>query len=158
MNEAAEVFLWGRRIGVTSRLDGVPYASFAYDAEFRDFGIEPSPLMMPVGTGSYSFPALPQMSFHGLPGMLSDSVPDKFGNAVIGAWLKSQGRLPDSLTPIERLCCTGVRGMGALEYRPALFQKEDEVEEIHVDALAELANEVLKSRKDGYCVRYGSTA
>ena len=84
MNEAAEVFLWGRRIGVTSRLDGVPYASFAYDAEFRDFGIEPSPLMMPVGTGIYSFPALPQMSFHGLPGMLSDSLPDKFGNAVIG--------------------------------------------------------------------------
>ncbi len=148
MNEAAEVFLWGRRIGVTSRLDGVPYASFAYDAEFRDFGIEPSPLMMPVGTGTYSFPALPQMSFHGLPGMLSDSLPDKFGNAVIGAWLKSQGRLSDSLTPIERLCYTGVRGMGALEYRPALFQKEDVVEEIHVDALAELANEVLKSRKD----------
>ena len=147
MNEAAEVFLWGRRIGVASRLDGVPYVSFAYDAEFREMGIEPSPLMMPVGVGPYSFPALPQMSFHGLPGMLSDSVPDKFGNAVIGAWLTSQGRLPDSLTPIERLCYTGIRGMGALEYKPALFQKENEAEEIHVDALAELANEVLKCRK-----------
>ena len=147
MNEAAEVFLWGRRIGVASRLDGVPYVSFAYDADFREMGIEPSPLMMPVGVGHYSFPSLPQMSFHGLPGMLSDSVPDKFGNAVIGAWLTSQGRLPDSLTPIERLCYTGIRGMGALEYKPALFQKENEAEEIHVDALAELANEVLKCRK-----------
>ena len=147
MNEAAEVFLWGRRIGVASRLDGVPYVSFAYDADFREMGIEPSPLMMPVGVGPYSFPSLPQMSFHGLPGMLSDSVPDKFGNAVIGAWLTSQGRLPDSLTPIERLCYTGIRGMGALEYKPALFQKENEAEEIHVDALAELANEVLKCRK-----------
>ena len=145
MNEAAEVFLWGRRIGVASKLDGVPYASFAYDAEFRESGIEPSPLMMPVGVGSYSFPTLPPMSFHGLPGMLSDSVPDKFGNAVIGAWLRTQGRLPDSLTPIERLCYTRVRGMGALEYRPTLFQKESEAEEIHVDTLAELANEVLKS-------------
>ena len=147
MNEAAEVFLWGRRIGVASRLDGVPYVSFAYDADFREMGIEPSPLMMPVGVGPYSFPSLPQRSFHGLPGMLSDSVPDKFGNAVIGAWLTSQGRLPDSLTPIERLCYTGIRGMGALEYKPALFQKENEAEEIHVDALAELANEVLKCRK-----------
>ncbi len=147
VNEAAEVFMWGRRIGVASRQDGVPYAMFAYDPEFRESSLEPSPLMMPVGIGSYSFPELPRMSFHGLPGMLSDSLPDKFGNAVIGAWLKAQGRLPDSLTPIERLCYTGVRGMGALEYRPTLFEGESEAEEIHVDALAELADEVLKSRK-----------
>ncbi len=80
--------------------------------------------------------------------MLSDSVPDKFGNAVIGAWLKTQGRLPESLTPIERLCYTGVRGMGALEYKPAMFDDEDKSEEIHVDALAELADEVLKSRTE----------
>ena len=96
----------------------------------------------------YSFPALSQNSFHGLPGMLSDSLPDKFGNAVIGAWLKSQGRLPESLTPIERLCYTGVRGMGALEYKPTLFGNENEPEVLHVDALAELANEVLNSRTE----------
>ena len=148
MNEAAEVYLWGRRIGVVSRTEGSSCASFAYDREFMDAGIEPSPLMMPVGTGTYSFAALPQVSFHGLPGMLSDSLPDKFGNAVIGAWLKAQGRLPESLTPIERLCYTGVRGMGALEYRPALFDDEDKSEELHVDALAELAAEVLRVRTE----------
>ena len=148
MNEAAEVLLWGRRIGVVSRSDGVPYVSFAYDAEFREAGIEPSPLMMPVGTEVYSFPEIPYNSFHGLPGMLSDSVPDKFGNAVIGAWLRAQGRLPDRLSPIERLCYTGIRGMGALEYRPALFAEEDQAEVLHVEALAELANEVLNVRKN----------
>ena len=148
MSEAVEVLLWGRRIGVASRVDGAPCASFAYDREFQDAGIEPSPLMMPVGIAAYSFPALPQGSFHGLPGMLSDSVPDKFGNAVIRAWLKTQGRLPESLTPIERLCYTGVRGMGALEYKPTMFDDEDKSEEIHVDALAELADEVLKSRTE----------
>ena len=148
MNEAAEVLLWGRRIGVVSRLDGVPYVSFAYDTEFREAGIEPSPLMMPVGVEVYSFPEIPYNSFHGLPGMLSDSVPDKFGNAVIGSWLKAQGRLPDSLSPIERLCYTGIRGMGALEYRPALFAEEDQAEVLHVEALAELANEVLNVRKN----------
>ena len=148
MNEAVEVLLWGRRIGVASRLDGVPYASFAYEPDFRDSGLEPSPLMMPVGMGVYSFPNLAPVSFHGLPGLLADSVPDKFGNAVLGAWLKSQGRLPESLTPIERLCYTGVRGMGALEYRPALFDNEDESESLRVDALAELANEILRQRTE----------
>ena len=148
MNEAVEVLLWGRRIGVASRLDGVPYASFAYDSDFRGSGLEPSPLMMPVGMGVYSFPNLASVSFHGLPGLLADSVPDKFGNAVLGAWLKSQGRLPENLTPIERLCYTGVRGMGALEYRPALFDNEDEVESVRVDALAELANEILRQRSE----------
>ena len=148
MNEAAEVFLWGRRIGVVSRIEGKPFATFAYDSAFCESGIEPSPLMMPNATGAYSFPNLPLMSFHGLPGMLSDSVPDKFGNAVIGVWLKSQGRMPNSLTPIERLCYTGMRGMGALEYRPALFTEGNEGEKVHVDTLAELADQVLKSRKE----------
>jgi serine/threonine-protein kinase HipA len=147
MNEAAEVLMWGKRIGVVSRLDGMPYVSFAYDGEFRDAGLEPAPLMMPVAMNTYSFPALPTRSFHGLPGLLSDSLPDKFGNAVIGAWLEAQGRLPDSLTPIERLCYTGARGMGALEYRPTLFAQGDQSEVVHVDALAELANEILQSRK-----------
>ena len=148
MNEAVEVLLWGRRIGVASRLDGVPYVSFAYDSDFRQTGMEPSPLMMPVGVRAYSFPDLAQVSFHGLPGLLSDSVPDKFGNAVLGAWLKVQGRLPGSLTPIERLCYTGIRGMGALEYRPALFDDEDKSEAVHVDSLAELANEILRQRSE----------
>ena len=147
MNEAAEVMLWGKRIGVVSRLADSPYVSFAYDAEFRDSGLEPAPLMMPVGTNVYSFPSLPFGSFHGLPGMLSDSVPDKFGNAVINAWLTTQGRLPDSLTPIERLCYTGVRGMGALEYHPTMFEQGNQSETIHVEALAELADEILRCRK-----------
>ena len=58
MNEAAEVVLWGKRIGVVVRQDGVPYVTFAYDREFQDAGIEPAPLMMPVGVDSYAFPAL----------------------------------------------------------------------------------------------------
>lgn len=146
MNEAVEVFLWGKRIGVASRLEGVPYAVFAYDSAFRDAGLEPSPLLMPVGTTAYSFPELSSASFHGLPGMLSDSLPDKFGNAVIGTWLQGQGRLPNSMTPIERLAYTGLRGMGALEYRPALFDQADTSESVRVEALAELANDVLKVR------------
>ena len=148
MSEAAEVLLWGSRIGVVSRDDLAPTVRFEYDRDFIDLGIEPSPLTMPVGTTIYSFPELPHNTFHGLPGLLSDSVPDKFGNAVIDIWLKSQGRLPGSITPIERLCYTGTRGMGALEYRPTLTEGSDADEEIKVDHLAQLADEVLKSRRE----------
>ena len=148
MNTSAQVLLWGKRIGIVSQRDGAPCAEFAYDPEFIGIGLEPSPLMMAVGQGVYSFSHLSERSFHGLPGMLADSLPDKFGNSVIAVWLQSQGRHPDSLSPIERLCYTGTRGMGALEYVPALLDEDDEAQVVEVEALAALANDVLKARTD----------
>ena len=148
MIESAEVLLWGVRLGIVSRQADEPYVRFEYEPSFQDFGVEPSPIEMRVARKVYVFPDLPYRSFHGLPGLLSDSVPDKFGNAVIDIWLKSQGRAPGSLSPVERLCYTGTRGMGALEYRPSLIEEDDVAERLHVDALARLANEVLKSRRE----------
>ena len=148
MTESAEVLLWGTRIGFVSRDEAASAVRFSYDAAFRETAIEPAPLMMPVGQRTFEFPELPYRSFHGLPGLLSDSVPDKFGNAVINVWLKSQGRMPDSLTPVERLCYTGTRGMGALEYRPALLADGGRSEEVRIEALAKLADDVLRARKD----------
>lgn len=148
MTETAEVILWGSRIGSVIRREGAPYAEFEYDPGFVGRGIEPSPIEMPAVSKVYKFPSLPEEAFHGLPGLLSDSVPDKFGNAVIDVWLKAQGRAPDSLSPIERLCYTGSRGMGALEYRPVLFSGEDPSEALHVDRLAQLADDVLRSRRE----------
>ena len=148
MAEAAEVSLWGVRIGVVSRQGDAPFVQFEYDPSFMEMGIEPSPLMMRVARKVFSFADLPERSFHGLPGLLSDSVPDKFGNAVIDVWLKSQGRTPGSLSPIERLCYTGTRGMGALEYRPALMDSGSGDEQLHVDALARLADDVLAMRRE----------
>ena len=147
-NEMAEVFLWGRRIGYVTRTDGAPFVKFMYDREFREMGVEVSPVTMPLSEDPYEFPELPYVSFHGLPGLLSDSVPDKFGNAVIDVWLRGQKREPGSLSPIERLCYTGTRGMGALEYRPALLAEGDEEEVIRVEALAQLADDVLRTRRE----------
>ena len=146
--ESADIFLWGARIGSVSRKDGAPCVDFEYSPELYASGIEPSPLMMPVGRKVFSFPELPERSFHGLPGLLSDSVPDKFGNAVIDVWLKSQGRTPGSLSPIERLCYTGTRGMGALEYQPTMMDSGSGEEQLHVDALAQLADDVLAMRRE----------
>ena len=148
MSTVAEVRLWGRMIGAVS-VDGPgEIAAFEYTDAFQRSGIEVAPLMMPLADRIYRFPDLPQQSFHGLPGMLADALPDKFGNAVIDAWLASQGRLPGEIDAVERLCYTGTRGMGALEFRPALGPTPNRSTPVQVDALVELASEVLRSRED----------
>ena len=92
------------------------------------------------------FPELARETFHGLPGLLADSLPDKFGNALIDAWLASQGRLPESLNPVERLCYTGRRGMGALEFAPIIGPRARKASQIHIDRLVELASDILSDR------------
>jgi serine/threonine-protein kinase HipA len=99
----AEVRLWGRTIGAVSINAGATVAAFQYTPQFAASGIEVSPISMPLGNRVYTFPALPQGTFHGLPGLLADSLPDKFGNALINVWLATQGRLPDSFNAVERL-------------------------------------------------------
>jgi serine/threonine-protein kinase HipA len=83
-----------------------------------------------------------------LPGLLADSLPDRFGNALIDAWLATQGRTPDGFNPVERLCYTGPRGMGALEFVPSIGPKPQQAKKIEIDALVKLASEVLSHRKN----------
>ena len=144
----AKVQLWGRTIGAVSLDAGREVAAFQYDADFARSGIELSPLVMPPSERVVEFPALPRNTFHGLPGLLADSLPDKFGNALIDAWLATQGRTPDSFNAVERLCYTGTRGMGALEFAPVMGPKSRKASKIEVDALVRLAGEVLTHRGD----------
>lgn len=143
----AEVMLWGTKIGTVAFDDNSGLGSFEYDPAFLASGIEVSPIAMPLSRRVYTFPELARQSFHGLPGLLSDSLPDKFGNAVIDAWLRSRGRSPESFNPVERLCYTGSRGMGALEYVPARGPSATESERIEIDKLVQLASQVLRSRE-----------
>lgn len=142
----AEIQLWGRTIGAVSMEEGSEYSAFQYDPAFARSGIEISPLMMPLGDQVYRFPGLPRNTFHGLPGLLADSLPDKFGNALIDAWLATQGRAPGDFGPVERLCYTGRRGMGALEFLPGLGPQPRRATRIEVDSLVRLAGEVLTHR------------
>ena len=148
MSTLAEVRLWGRTIGAVSLLDGEKVARFEYDADFARSGIQVAPLVMPLSPRLYRFPELSRPTFHGLPGLLADSLPDKFGNALIDAWLASQGRQPGSFNAVERLCYTGERGMGALEFAPAIGPKAKQTTHIEVSKLVELASEVLTHRND----------
>ena len=143
----AEVFLWGTKVGTVSMEDGGRVGIFEYDRGFLHSGIEVSPIMMPLSERVYSFPELRDISFHGLPGMLADSLPDKFGNAVINSWLEANGRTPDSVNAVERLCYTGKRGMGALEFVPALGPDSTFSDKIELDSLVKLASDILSKRE-----------
>lgn len=144
----AEVLLWGTKIGTVALADDSPVATFRYDRDFLSSGIEVSPLVMPLSTRQYSFAGLSQETFHGLPGLLADSLPDRFGNAVIDQWLAQQGRSSDSFNAVERLCYTGKRGMGALEFNPVLGPSNDNNEKLNVDSLVELASDILSKRNE----------
>ena len=142
----AKVQLWGRTIGAVSLEEGRNVAAFEYDSQFARSGIQLSPLVMPLSGQVHQFPELPRNTFHGLPGLLADSLPDKFGNALIDAWLATQGRSPESFSAVDRLCYTGTRGMGALEFAPVLGPKQRKASKLEVDALVRLAGEVLTHR------------
>jgi len=143
---AAEVRMWGRTIGAVSLVEGADVASFEYTPAFSVSGIEVAPVMMPLSRQVYRFPELPRESFYGLPGLLADSLPDRFGHALIDAWLASQGRTPESFNAVERLCYTGSRGMGALEFRPVEGPRERRSSQVEIDQLVALASEVLTRR------------
>ncbi len=101
---------------------------------------------MPLGNNVYTFPELPSRTFRGLPGLLADSLPDKFGHALIDQWLARQGRTPDGINALDRLCYIGKRGMGALEFRPRIGPRPARSSQVDIDQLVELAADVLAHR------------
>lgn len=149
----AEVRLWDTTIGAVSIAPGQT-ATFQYDPRFTGSGVEISPLTMPLRSDPYAFPALTRASFHGLPGLLADSLPDRYGNALIDAWLATRGRAPQSFDPVERLCYIGNRGMGALEYRPGLGPRRAGHHALDVAALVALASDVL-GRREALAASFG---
>ena len=143
----ARVLLWGSEIGAVSWLDDREIGVFQYYPDFIRSQIQLAPLTMPLDNRTYSFPNLPRNTFKGLPGLLADSLPDKYGTEIVNAWLENQGRSPSSFNSVERLCYVGRRGMGALEFEPALLKSPDKYNTIEVEQLAELASRILNRRQ-----------
>ena len=148
MNDTAEVILWGTRIGIIHQDISKAYTSFEYDENFVNSGIELSPLRMPLSKNIYEFPTLVGEPFYGMPGLVADSLPDRFGNAVIEQWLTSLGKSLSDFTAIDRLCYTGKRGMGALEYVPASTDIKDIDENINVREMVKFASDILSNREN----------
>lgn len=139
--------LWGKTVGAVSLADAERHAAFQYHPDFLASRLEVAPLMMPLRRETYRFPDLPFESFRGLPGMLADCLPDRFGNALIDAWLARAGRLPAEFNAVERLCYVGTRGIGALEFFPTTGPRERVSSRVDIDALVELASEILAHRR-----------
>jgi serine/threonine-protein kinase HipA len=148
--DVAEVRLWGHRVGAVA-LDAAGVGVFEYDEDFLKLGLDIAPVTMPLeearnGHTLHSFPALNRETFKRLPGLLADTLPDKFGQAIVNTWLARQGRSPDDFSIIERLCYSGSRAMGALEFMPAVIPQLDKAVDINIDEMVKLVHEVISRR------------
>lgn len=145
--QTARVILWGKTAGYVSWDENTSVASFEYDGDFIKRGMEISPLKMPLSKKIYRFPELSESkTFAGLPGLLADSLPEKFGNSLMQSWLSKQGIQFSDLNPVERLCYLGTRGMGALEFEPDDGMKGTDSLNINVDELVSIARQIMKER------------
>lgn len=147
--EVVEVNYQGQTVGAVSFDTERGLGAFEYADSFIASGIELAPIKMPLSKQIYSFPNLEYATFKGLPGMIADSLPDDFGNAVLNAWVASRGKSVHEITPLQRLQYTGKRGMGALEYAPATRMKHlNATQKVDVQSLVALAQEILDARTD----------
>ena len=144
----ANVYIWDQFVGAVAWNDRRGRSNFQYDPDFVRQGLEIAPIMMPLNKKIYSFPELKEKTFHGLPGMLADALPDRFGNSLIDIWLKENKRDVYKFTPVERLCYMGMRGMGALEFKPAYEPRAGASVPIEVSELVGLANQILYHRNE----------
>lgn len=147
-----QVKIWDDLVGAVLWDEQRRVASFEFAPSFIDKGIDLAPITMPLadiqrGERLFSFPNLNPQTFSGLPGLLSDSLPDAFGNQIIRSWLSSQGRSVNSINPIEKLSYVGIRGMGALEFEPSTTPFGRQTEDIAVASLLSLTNKVLEKRQ-----------
>lgn len=149
MQNLAEVWLWDKLVGALAWAPDTATATFEYTPEWIKTGVQIAPLHMPAnlnGARVFHFPQLNRDTYKGLPACFADTLPDDFGNAVINAWLARNGRDPHSFNPLERLLYSGKRGMGALEYAPALRQAQNPNSKLELDSLIGMAQKVLDQR------------
>lgn len=144
--DVATVRLWDRDVGAVAWNADRNVAGFEYHPAFVRRGIEVAPLTMPLRQGIFSFPALNRETFLGLPGLLADALPDRYGNRLIDVWLTQQGRSPKDFSPVERLCYMSTRAMGALEFKPRLGPQPRTAVPIEISELNRLAAEILRHR------------
>ena len=155
MVDAVEIKIWGQMVGAARWDEDQQLASFQFDKKFLAQRYDLSPIKMPLKNGAriYSFPELRKQkgeeisTFKGLPGLLADSLPDKYGNQLMNIWLAQEGRPPNSMNPVEQLCFIGSRGMGALEFEPARLPSNQQTFAIEIKNLVEIAQKMLSNRE-----------
>jgi serine/threonine-protein kinase HipA len=150
MITTAFIHLWKKRVGAVAWDSDTGVASFEFDSTFAENAWDIAPIKMPIESSQtiFSFPELRNTSFKGLPGLLSDVLPDKYGSTLINAWLAHNGRPANSLNPVEMLCYIGERGMGGLEFEPAMPKGKNTTTKLELDSLIVMATKILSGRQD----------
>lgn len=148
MMTPAEVKLWGATVGYIIWDSARECGLFEYDPSFKLKGIQLAPVHMPLNNEVFAFPGLNEDTYKGLPGLLADSLPDKFGNALIDQWLAETGRTAKSFNPVERLCYVGTRGMGALEFHPVIAKQGEDTVSLDIQELVALSSKVLTQKEE----------
>jgi len=146
MQNLAEVRLWEQRVGALYYDPVTRLSTFEYAPQWIEQGVEIAPLQMALSARKYQFPGLNPETYKGLPAVFADSLPDDFGNAVIDAWLARSGRDSDTFSALERLLYSGNRGMGALEFEPAIRKNSATDEQLELTSLVEMAQQILDQR------------
>lgn len=154
--ELAKVNIWDELVGAVAWNEATGVATFEYDSDFKRRNQDLSPLKMSVKADQsiFEFQELRKRSesafdtFKGLPGLLADSLPDRYGNELINRWLSQQGRPPDSMNPVEMLCFIGTRGMGALEFEPSVLKENKRTFAIEIQNLVDIAQRTLSQREE----------
>ena len=127
---------------------GTHFARFEFDPDFVQSGVQLAPLHMPLARNKvYQFSDLKPRSFHGLPGMLADCLPDKFGNRLIDIWIEQTGRNLTDFNSVDRLCYLGNRGMGAFEFEPAIETDDLSTSNLDIENLLALASMAYVDRE-----------
>ena len=152
MITTAFINLWNKRVGAIAWDTATALASFEFEPSFLTNEWDVSPLKMPIANAAkriFSFPELSGTNtFKGLPGLLADVLPDKYGSSLINAWLSRNGRPADSMNPVELLCFIGKRGMGALEFEPIVPKTNNSATKIEIDSLVNIAQQILSGKHD----------
>jgi serine/threonine-protein kinase HipA len=148
MVTTAFVNIYGKRVGAVAWDPNRGLASFEYDPQFKLEELPIAPIKMPNKNRIYSFPEFrDRETFKGMPGLLADALPDRYGKELINAWLARQGRPENSLNPVELLCFIGKRGMGALEFEP-VTGKESNSYDLELSDLIETTKALLEKKEE----------
>jgi serine/threonine-protein kinase HipA len=151
MNSIAQIKLFNKNVGAVVYDSGKGLAYFEFEKSFLKSGLDISPIKMPIKNVNgkiFSFAELSRSNtFKGMPGLLADILPDKYGNTLINNWLTKNGRASGSLDPVETLCFIGKRGMGALEFNPVNPPAANNSTKIEIGNMVQIAQDILSERK-----------
>lgn len=152
MVNVAYIKIWNELIGAIAYDATTGISSFEFDTNFLKHNWDLSPIKMPLLNSNNQILSFPELrnsqTFRGLPGLLADILPDRYGNALINTWLSKQGRATNSLNPVETLCFIGSRGIGAIEIEPSFPKDIQKASKLEISSLIKISEQILSGRKN----------